>query len=246
MRKLLSFFITVFTLVMILAIPSYAAEEAPIEVENHLFKTFKVATDSEIKLDSLEAYEENGKKKVRVGNTRSANGQKETYDVEVDFQTGTYKVTNYSIDTSVEAAKDSVSINAINNYLAIVTAKTLDPINILCNSTTLQWGWSENTSTTGYPYGFNTRSLSWWDAQPTSLGTYWYYVSHSWHDPSGSGQSAFVTHVNYNFGGGLFGDTYASHYISILPEPNGRYHYYVELETEGVAGNLLHLSVETN
>lgn len=88
--------------------------------------------------------------------------------------------------------------------------------------------------------------LIWWDAQPTSLETYWYYVWHQWHDPSPSGQSAWVQHVNYDFGGGLVGTTYASHYINIGPEPNGRYHYYVELETEGLAGYLLHLEVETN
>lgn len=251
MKKLFTSFFAAVTLVMSLAIPSYAAEGLPLAEGSppnlQLYRTLEAAPNSEVVLDSLQAYEENGKYFVRVGKSRPANGQQESYNIEVDYQTGIYSVQNYTpFEATVEVANDPIITKAINNYVATVTAKTLDPVNILCNSSTLKWGWAENTSTTGYPYTANSRSLTWWDAQPTSLGTYWYYSSHSWGGGSDSGQSASVTHVNYNFGGGIAGTTYAEHYISITPEPNGMYHYYVDLQTDGIAGNLLHLSVESN
>ncbi|WP_046215921.1 hypothetical protein [Paenibacillus wulumuqiensis] len=210
-------------------------------------------------LDSVQVKKnEDGDYHLRVEDTKIA-GQIESYEVKVDYEKLTYEVVEIPtlIENISETAKqynsvinstynnqEGITANALKTYSCYVKATTYNPVNIQLNYTRLGWAWGKDSSLS-YPSTFRWRLLDWWDAQPSSAGTNWYYVRSQYNnDPVGSGQSAQATHVNHDFVGGLAGTTYATHYISITPKPNGQYGYYVDLSTSGTAGHLLHIKID--
>jgi hypothetical protein len=186
---------------------------------------------------------------VRIGHSAKT-GVKTGIDVVVDQRTNTYTAT---LELQEEYEENQSAARLLStNYTAHVRLWTRDPVNIDCNYTDLGFTWVDDLLGNGYDSitHSGSRSLTYWDANPTSALTNWYYVSSRFYNPPiHNTESAEATHVNYNFLGGAFGTTYAHHDLSIYPQANnpGWYNYYTTLSTSGTgaAQYLLHKYVET-
>jgi hypothetical protein len=243
MKKGLAFLIMLISLLPF-SLVANAAETT--QIPTNFTKNLKVTSDSHKVFQSVQLKKNGDKQSIIIDDSRKDDGISEYYEVTVDENNGTYKAIKRN---SLVKSNNPISSQKSNiltplstySYTAHVRAHTYDPINIDCNWTELGESWSENSGS----FSLNWRSLNTWDAQPTSAGTYWYYVwSHYNNDPLYF-NSASAKHVNYNFGGGIFGTTYAQHWVYISPQSNGYYHWEAQLDTSGIAGNLLHIGVET-
>ncbi|SDX97077.1 hypothetical protein [Thermoactinomyces sp. DSM 45892] len=239
------FFNAVLSIVLFSSISAttFAAETGSINE----VKILKAEASSTTVFDKVEAKKGENGFHIRVRGTGTADGVYRSYVVTADLEKGTYKAVkeNPMFQTSPIVTKEKPVGNSkalVSYNSANVRAHTYDPVNIDCNWTDLGYSWKDDNG----KFSYYSRSLNTWDASPTSLGTYWKLVWKKYNNDPNSFQSASAKHVNTNFLGGITGTTYAEHYISITPKPNKKYHYFADLDTEGVAGHLLHLKITTH
>ncbi|MBA9086514.1 hypothetical protein FHR92_002992 [Fontibacillus solani] len=235
----------IFVLLMVFSSSAYA------EPVNQKITTLIPSESSSI-LSKVELIEDvNGIVSVRIEGTATA-GDHRGYHIVVNQETKTYSATLTELEPSQQTENQlSSQLLGATYYTAHVRAHTYDPINIDCNWTDLGFTWKDDGNGNGYSSITHAgRSLNTWDGNPTSAGTNWYLFSSRYYNstPSGNTESAEAVHVNYNFLGGIFGSTYATHNISIYPQPegNGRYNWYTTFTPsgDGAAKYLLHLYTE--
>ena len=216
MKKIMSFFVA---LVIVFALVGQVSANSDVDIAKKNVIHLKADKNSDIILDNVEVYNTtvDDEYHIRIEGTRAANGELEEYDLHIDYDKKTYKAdktenNEYNDDyRKIEEVKSEFAPFAITNYIAKVTASTMDPAFVKLTETTLSLGWKDNNGVLSH----NSRSLSTWAANPSSLGTNWYLESTHYSNDPFHFQSATATYKNSDFLGGLPGPTKAATYIYI-------------------------------
>ena len=109
-----------------------------------------------------------GEEHVIVSGNSKAGGEIDAYEISFDRQDNTYSVVEKE---PTELATNTLSaLAATIAHTGWVKAITDDPVGVDLCSTKLTLSWYDYGSTIGY----QSRNLTRWAANPSSLGTHWY------------------------------------------------------------------------
>lgn len=186
-----------------------------------------------------------GEEHVIVSGNSKAGGEIDAYEISLDRQDNTYSVVEKE---PTELATNTLSaLAATTSHTGWVKAITDDPVGVDLCSTKLTLSWYDYGSTIGY----QSRNLTRWAANPSSLGTHWYSSGGTLVDYSlNSGKTVLTQRgygyfYNYDF---LDDDkiTNVNHDITIKAQNDGTYDYVVDWTRSGESWITLDLDIETN
>lgn len=157
----------------------------------------------------------------------------------VDPDEAKYQVAEVAPINDYQAMRETLVYSpATRDFTKGMSLTTLDPANIELTKTYFYMSWNRdfsNLSTSVIP----------WAANPSSLGTHWYYDSHYIAFPGGPSRSCSAFYHNYDF---LIPSlrTDVKHYLKLTPTSYGTVIYEGNQKATGEAAILLKFTIQGN